>query len=236
MIIIICFFIVADRIFYSSFLKRAEVIRAEASKQNNDLITETDLKRLPEPVARYIRFSGMVGRKRINSMRLVHSGSFRPGRNRQFTPIKGEYSLTTKKPSFCWYGKISLLPGFTAVAFDSYFNGTGRMLVKVMSVYNIVDAQSKEIDLSAFGRCVAEMTMAPTFFLDTEQVKWIYSDSTRAECIVMDSGLSTEAQLFFVLMARLKKLWSSVSLITATVDPLLKSLLARGKIIETIAD
>jgi hypothetical protein len=186
-----------DRQFYSNFLKRAATIRTEAGAQNNDLITENDLKSLPFSVVRYMRSSRIIGKKKISSMRLMHSGLFRPDANREFMNIQGEYFLTTKKPSFCWYGRISLVPGMTIVAFDSYFNGQGRMIVKALSFVPMIDAQSKEIDVSAFGRCIAEMTMAPSFFLDTERIRWTRSDSSSAACIITDAGLRTEVQLFF---------------------------------------
>lgn len=195
--VMICFFITMDRLFYLKFMKRAKQISVEAGKQDSNLITEDDLKDLPLPVARYMRYSGLVGRKKISSTRIVHSGSFRPGANRSFMPINGEYFLTTKKPSFCWYGKVSMIPGLTISAFDSYYNGHGKMLVKILSFFKVADVSSKEIGFSAFGRCVAEMTLVPSFFLDNQRVKWTSCDSTKAECIVTDSGLSTNAQLYF---------------------------------------
>jgi hypothetical protein len=196
-IMIISFFIMMNQLFYNKFRKQANQIIVEAGKQDPSLITEEDLATLPIPVARYIRFSGFIGLKKISTMRIVHSGSFKPGVNKKFMPIRGEYFLTTKKPSFSWYGKVAMMPGLTFSAFDSYYNGHGRMTVKLLSTFKIVDVDSKEIGLSAFGRCVAEMTLVPSFFLDNEKVKWISSDSTKAECQIIDSGLITNAQLYF---------------------------------------
>ena len=98
---------------------------------------------MPEPLARYLRHAGVVGRTRISTVRLWHSGQFKPGRDQPWLPIDGEYSITTRKPSFSWYGKIWMAPGVSIVAFDSYFDGEGRMLVKAMSAFTIVDDQSR---------------------------------------------------------------------------------------------
>jgi hypothetical protein len=197
LVVIATFLFIMNHLFYSRFLKLAKQIRTEAGKQSNTLITEADLRDLPLPVARYIRFTGLVGKKRISTVRILHSGTFKPGADKSFLPVRGEYYLTTEPPSFCWYGKVSLLPGLNFAACDSYFKGIGRMLVKVMSTFKIVDAGSKETGFSAFGRCMAEMTLVPSFFLDNQRLKWISSDSSRAECTVTDSGLSTRAQLYF---------------------------------------
>jgi hypothetical protein len=196
-VVIISFFIMMNQLFYNKFRKQADHIIIEAGKQDTNLITEEDLATLPIPIARYIRFSGLIGLRKISTMRLVHSGSFKPGINKKFLPVVGEYSLTTKKPSFSWFGKIAMIPGLTVSAFDSYYNGHGRMTVKLLSAFKIVDVDSKEIGLSAFGRCVAEMTLVPSFFLDNKRVKWLNSDSTKAECQITDLDLITNAQLYF---------------------------------------
>lgn len=191
------FFAVAGRRFYNSFARQAREVRAWAGKQDEAPVSEEELKKLPEAVARYMRFSGVAGKKKISFMRLRHSGTFRPGSKSPFLPIRGEYYLTTKKPSFCWYGRISLLPGLTVAACDSYADGKGRMRVKAMSLIKIADARSPEVGMSGFGRCVAEMTLAPSFFLDGSRVAWTRSDAASADCLVSDAGLSTAARLFF---------------------------------------
>lgn len=196
LVLIVFFFAIADRRFYTAFVRQAREVRAWAGKQDDAPITEEELKKLPEPVARYMRFSGVAGGKKVSFMRLRHSGTFRPGVKRPFLPIRGEYYLTTKKPSFCWYGKISLLPGLSVVACDSYANGRGRMRVKLMSLFKIADARSPEVGLSGFGRCLAEMTLVPSFFLDGSRINWTRSDANSADCLVSDSGLQSKARLF----------------------------------------
>lgn len=187
---------VSERAFYNSFLRRSLEIRGESGKQADALVTEKDLEGLPEPAVRYLRSSGVIGNKRISSAHLKHSGSFKTGAGRPFLPVTGEYFITTKKPSFTWYGRLNMFPGVPVVAFDSYFNGKGRMLVKLLSAITVVDARSKETDHSAFGRCVAEMAMVPTFFLDRELIRWEQTGKDSVRCTVADAGFSTEAELY----------------------------------------
>jgi hypothetical protein len=194
-----------NRAFHSKFQKLVSKIRDEAGTQGGSVIAEADLKYLPPPVYRYILASGLVGKKKISFMRIRHSGTFKVSKDKDFMPVTGEYFLSTKKPSFSWLGKISPFPGISFTALDSYFNGKGNMVVKIMSTIKVVDAKSAIIDRSAFGRCVAEMTMAPSFFLDQARVKWTKYDSDYAECIISDAGLSANAQLFFQADGTLEK-------------------------------
>jgi hypothetical protein len=185
----------ADRAFYAEFKRKALEVKIAAGRQSLSVVTEDDLRGLPEPLTRHLRFSGVMGKKRISAVRLTHSGQFKPGAKSSWMPIRGEYSISTKRPSFIWYGKISMAPGLSICAIDSYFDGQGRMLIKALSAYTIADAQSAMVDQSAFGRCVAEMAVAPTFFLDRSLVSCAQTDVNRLKCRVADDHFSTNADL-----------------------------------------
>jgi hypothetical protein len=125
----------------------------------------------------------------------VHSGRFKVGAGKPWLPIHGEYFITTKKPSFMWYGKVRMA-GMSVVAFESYAEGRGRMNVKALSLFPLVDDRSAQVAQSAFGRCVAELTMASTFFLDRNHVRCWQAGSDQVRCTVSDDGFSADADLF----------------------------------------
>jgi len=189
-------FAAAQKTLYDDFVISAARFKATAGVQDDAPVTEEDLRDLPEPMARHLRFSGVLGRKRISAVHVVHSGRFKPGADRAWMSIDGEYFLTTKKPSFFWYGKVNVVPGISFIALDSYAGGSGRMVVKLMSVFRIVDDGSRQVSASAFGRAVAELTMAPTFFLDRRSVRCARAGSDQVRCTVTDGDFSTHADLF----------------------------------------
>ena len=189
-------FAFADKRLHGSFIAGAARIRAAVGTQPDTLVTEQDLKDLPEPMARYLRWSGVLGKKRISAVHLRHSGTFKLERDKPWMPIQGEYYVTTTQPTFAWYGKLRMAPGITAVALDSYANGRGRMLVRLMSAFTITDDKSEQVSHSAFGRCVAELAAtAPTFFLDRDRVKYAQTGPDTVRCTVTDGRFSTDADL-----------------------------------------
>lgn len=189
--------LIADHFYYKSFEDQAEIAKQDAAMFDDMPITELELKKVPPPVAKYLRYCGFVGKPRISFMYLTHGGEFKQGADKKFIPIEGEYYLTTKKPSFNWFGRLKMFPGITTSAFDSYQNGKGKMIVKFMSVVKIVEAAGEKTNISALGRCFAEMTMVPSFFLDEERIEWLSFDSTSASCIFSDKDISTKAAMFF---------------------------------------
>jgi len=186
----------ADKTFRRAFRQRAAGLRAEAGSPNDAPVTDAELQDIPEPMARYIRFSGAVGKKRIGALHLRHSGRFKPAADKPWMPIRGEYFITATKPSFAWYGRLRVAPGVHVAAVDSYGDGHGRMLVKAMSLFRVADDESDQVSRSAFGRCVAELTMAPTFFLDRRYVQCTQTGRDQVRCTVTDAGFSTDAELF----------------------------------------
>jgi hypothetical protein len=185
----------AEKTSYDAFAKRAAAVKVTAGRHGDAVITEEDLLNLPEPLARHIRFSGGVGRRPVSSVHVVHSGRFKLGAGKPWMPIHGEYFITTKSPSFTWYGKVRMA-GINVVAFDSYADGRGRMQVKALSLFPIVDDGSAQVSQSAFGRCVAELTMASTFFLDRSHVRCRQAGPDQVRCTVTDGRFSTDADLF----------------------------------------
>jgi uncharacterized protein DUF6544 len=184
-----------ERRAHRRFVAEAMRERVSAGRQPAEVVTENDLRDLPEPLARFIRFSGAIGRPRISSVRLVHGGRFKPGIGRPWMRVRGEYFITTPRPSFSWWGRIGPMPGLSVVAVDSYAGGRGRMLVRALSAFRLVDDRSANVSQSAFGRCVAELTMAPTFFLDRRYVSAVQSGDNQVRCTVRDGVFQSDADL-----------------------------------------
>jgi hypothetical protein len=197
-LITLCFiFSIAGRRYHASFIKFTEQNKWLAGKQDSVPVTESDLDTLPNVVARYLKYSGIVGKNPISYVHLTHEGKFRPGRHIPFLRIKGEYFITTNKPSFIWFGKLSLLPGLNITTIEQYFRNQGYLLIKLMSTATLARDHSEFSVRSSFGRCITVMSMAPSFLLDKRYVTWIRSDSVSAECEVADSVTHAMAKYFF---------------------------------------
>lgn len=185
----------ADRGFHREFERRAGAALAAAGRHGTVLVREEDLGGLPEPLARWIRWSGAVGKPRPSVLRLSHRGRFKASAKLGWRPIRGEYVVTTRRPSFTWYGRIDVAPGLSVAAIDAYLGGHGRMQVKALSAVTLVDARSPDVDHSAFGRCLAELSMIPTFFLDRDLVRCEQVGPDHVRCRVTDGPLAGDADL-----------------------------------------
>ncbi|MBS3787339.1 hypothetical protein KGY79_03985, partial [Candidatus Bipolaricaulota bacterium] len=84
-----------------------------------EAITEEDLSGLPEPVQRHLRYTGVVGRKKVNSVRLRQEGRFRQGEEGSWMDFKAEQYYTTEQPGFIWKTDMSFLPLVSVLGRDN---------------------------------------------------------------------------------------------------------------------
>jgi hypothetical protein len=186
-----------DSVYHNKFLKNAEEMISLSGVQDDAVINEKDLKGLPDNVARYLKYAGVVGKKKISYARLYHSGSFRPDGGAKWVPIKGEYVYTTKRPGFIWYGKLNMLHIFSVTATDTYFMGKGSMEIKALSFFTVGKATGKETDISSFGRFISEMPMLPTALMDKKTTMWQKIDFETSRAIVSDGDMGWSADFTF---------------------------------------
>lgn len=197
MLTVMAFFATADRAYYEKFLKAAAEMKELSGGFDDRVITAKDIRGLPDTVQRYLNYAGVVGRKRISSARVRHTGYFKPSGSVKWYPITGEYFYTAKKPGFIWYGKINMLPFFSVTAEDAYFLGRGSMEIRLMSLFDAGSAQGREINISSFGRFISEMEMFPTIFADGSTVAWEKIDFESARAIVSDNEMGWSADFTF---------------------------------------
>jgi hypothetical protein len=157
------------------FLRRIDTeIRALLSKAAPPAaaeIEEADLEALPEPVQRYLRFAGVVGRRPIRQVQLVQSGAFRLGPDQDWRALSATEYYTSYPPAFIWSADIAAAPMLSFKVRDCYLDGYGAILGKLGGALTVVDESGPGIDQGAALRFLNEMVFFPTAFL-ADYVRW----------------------------------------------------------------
>lgn len=154
------------------------------------------LQDLPEPVKRYLAFSGVVGKPWTDTVRLRQSGRFRQSANQSWMPVTAEQLFTTDPPGFVWNArfKIASLPLMSAR--DSYKDGHGHMFGKMLGLFTIFDAHGPQIDQGTLLRYLGEMIWFPTAFLG-ENITWQSVDENTAQVTLRDGSQTVSARMSF---------------------------------------
>jgi hypothetical protein len=183
-------------VFRGQARQEAEDLLSSTSKEAGAVVIESDLDGLPEPVQKYLRYTGIVGKERIRSVRLKMKGRFRMKPEQGWFPMTAEEYYTVDPPSLVWFGKVNTFPLFSVTATDKYALGKGRMHVKLLSLFTVADAKGADMDEGAMIRYLNESIWHPTTFL-ADYISWEHIDSRSARVIMTDQGLSASATCHF---------------------------------------
>jgi hypothetical protein len=187
----------AERSFHRQFVARAEELRRLSGAPGPAPVSAAELERLPEPVRNYLRFAGVVGKRRIGAVHLRGEGAVLGGRAKSWRPFQSEVCFTVAKPTLCGYLRARYLGVFHVAFLDTFAEGRGRKIARLQSVFPRVDTENDELTLGLFLRFLTEMPVYPTVFLDETRVKWGTSDATSAEMVWKDGTLEWPAKFTF---------------------------------------
>lgn len=166
------------------------------------LVTAEMLENLPEPVQRYMTYTGIIGTPWIDTAQLKYTGRFRQGLDRPWMPMTVEQWYTTNPPSFVWDARFKIAGLPLMRARDKYESGHGHMFAKIIGLFTVFDVRSEKLDQGTMVRYLNEMIWFPSAFLG-DNVSWKSVDDLSAEVIFTDYGKRVSGHMFFDEVGRL---------------------------------
>ena len=164
----------------------------------NDKQTVTDdmLEPLPEPVRRYLHWTGVIGRPWIHTARVRQEGLFRLGADRPWMPMRADQSYTVDPPGMRWRARFKMfgLPLFSAN--DSYQDGQGHMFGKAVGLFTLFDDRSEKLTQGTLVRYLSEMIWFPIACLGGN-IRWTAVDDYAADVALTDHGRTASGRMFF---------------------------------------
>jgi hypothetical protein len=177
-------------------------LERRASGDGARLVGEEMLAGLPEPVQRYLRYTGVVGKPLVRRVHLRQKGRMQLGRGLPWIPLEAEQWHTVRPPGFVWAATLYVGPVPVVRGRDMYRDGKGHMLVKAASAFTVADAKGEELDQGEMVRYLNEMMWFPSAYLE-DNVSFEPVDSTSAGVTLSDHGRRVTATLFFDTDGRL---------------------------------
>lgn len=160
------------------------------------LITEAHLLPLPEVVQRYLRYSQVIGKEPIRTVRLKQIGKMRQSAQQPWMKLDAEEYYSVNPPGFLWVGTIRK-GGFPLVrARDRYRDGKGNMQIKLGTLFTIADATGAGMDQASLMRYLNEMMWFPTAFLGPN-ISFEPVDQASAKVTLTDLGTQVTATMYF---------------------------------------
>jgi hypothetical protein len=179
---------------------KSEVLKGLKDTPNTKpkVLTENDIRDLPNPVQRYLKYVGVMGKERVRNLRIVSKTHINLGTDKGWTEMETvEYNFYNNHPKRLAYMKFKT-SGIPILGLDSYINGQGNMLMKPLGLFAVVNAGGKDMDnTSAAVMLFLNMcTAAPASLID-ERIKWTTINASTVKATFEDKECKVSAILVF---------------------------------------
>ena len=183
-------------LFRKKFRLEAKAMLRNVPNQSTGSISEADMKGLPVPLQKHLRNARIPGRDRPVCVRLKQRGEIRMGPEKKWQPFRAEQYYVTRPPGLIWLGMIKPVPLLSIQGRDIYTQGRGNMLIKLLSLFPVVNEQGPDMDEATLMRYMNEMMWFPGAYVDPS-IEWEERDKSSVTMSLTDGGLKLSAELRF---------------------------------------
>lgn len=159
----------------------------------------SELRDLPDPVARYLGAALPEGQRRVRLARLRQTGRFlvRP-QDDAWAPFEATQHLCARPTGFVWDARMRLGAGIAIRVRDSFVDGRGSMRASLLGLIGLVSAQgTPELAAAALMRYLAEAAWLPTALLPAAGVVWSPLDATASRATLGVAGTTVSLDFRF---------------------------------------
>ena len=163
----------------------------------DQILNELDLLHLPSPVKSWLMNSGSIGKPFIRCGRVsqIAEMQMQPHQKNWLNATATQYT-TIDQPAFIWSVDVKMNSLLSFQGRDKYENGKGEMLIKLNSLFNIVNERGKKLDEGTLQRYLGEMVWFPSLAL-SPYITWEEIDKYTAKATMRYEGTSASGNFYF---------------------------------------
>lgn len=163
----------------------------------NREIGEKDILNLPDPVQKWLRHCGAVGKPFIHGGKVSQTAEMQMKPEQEnWLPATAIQYTTIDHPGFIWSVDVKMNGLLNFQGRDKYDEGKGEMLIKLNSLINIVNERGEKLDEGTLQRFLGEMVWFPSLAL-SPYVKWEPIDGNTARAVMNYQGASGAGTFHF---------------------------------------
>lgn len=169
---------------------------AAAQAAEPAILTEAEIANLPEPVQRWLRYSGVVGRPRPATVRLKYDGDFRLSEEQAWMPYSSQTYYTTNPPALLWTVRMQMFRVVPIAGRDRYTGGEGSIAMRLLSLIPVADKSGGGLNQGALLRYLGETCWFPAGAV-APYITWAPRDSDSAVATMSYGGVTASATFVF---------------------------------------
>jgi hypothetical protein len=182
--------------YYSNYQRDVKKGLQQKSYFQNAPLTETDIQPLPEPVKKYLRYTGSVGKPRVNNFEIKFVGKLRKNEQSEWMPFSSEQYNFMETPTRLFFMK-AVMKGLPVAGYHCFHNGDAFMDIRLFSLFKVQFQDGPEMDMAETVTFFNDMCcMAPATLID-KRIEWQALAENSVRATFTNNGITITADLFF---------------------------------------
>lgn len=178
------------------YMAETAKVLANSSEQESVILTEEDLKHLPEPVQKYLVYVGAVGKEKIRNFKIVFEGEFKTDPKKDWAKMSATQYSEVKDVKRLYFMEMKMF-GLPIVGLHKYADTKAIMLVKLAGLLTVADGKGEEMNKGETVTVFNDMCMfAPASLID-ERIQWESIDPLTVKATFNNNGIKVSALLYF---------------------------------------
>jgi hypothetical protein len=172
----------------------------ESLKHSNShadsLLTIEAISHLPEPVQRYIIYSGAINKPVLTNFKIKFEGQIRSDEKSEWMPFTTEQYNFLDPPTRLFFMKATMKK-IPVGGYHSYQDGVAIMDIRALSLFKVQYQTGREMDIAETVTWFNDLCLfAPAGLID-KRIQWKHLDSLSSKATFNHKDISISAILYF---------------------------------------
>jgi len=160
------------------------------------LLTSDAISDLPEPVQRYIIYSGAIGKPILTNFKIKFEGQIRADEKSPWMPFTTEQYNFIDLPTRLFFMNATM-KGLPVSGYHSFKNGIAIMDIRLLGLVNVQYQAGKEMDIAETVTWFNDLCLfAPAGLID-KRIKWESIDSLSSQATFKNNNIVITSILYF---------------------------------------
>ena len=133
--------------FNANYKNGVKINLEKSITQPDSLLSEFDLVDLPEPIQKYIRYTGAIGKPKVKNFKVEFSGQIRKNEEAEWMPFTSQQYNFIASSTRLFYMKV-VMKHLPVAGFHRFINGQASMDIRFLSLFKIQYQSGKEMGIA----------------------------------------------------------------------------------------
>lgn len=182
--------------YYNKYQNDVKINLQQKEYFQNSLLTETDIRHLPEPVKKYLSYTGCIGKPKVNNFKIEFAGKIRKNEQSEWMSFTSEQYNFLEIPTRLFFMK-AVMKNLPVAGYHVYKNGDAYMDIRLLSLFKVQYQDGDEMDKAETVTFFNDMCcMAPATLID-KRISWQVTGENIVKATFTNNGITITADLFF---------------------------------------